>query len=111
MSNCFIALTATKLDKDEQGKIAQVGLEVKLITAEMDAEAEKWNESNNEIIKVNVTVNHHLSFSMTCSFASAPKICRRWRIPCICLRVVKAHYVQPTIFSLRHFISSKKEVV
>lgn len=58
----ILALTATKLDKDEQGKIAQVGLEVKLITAEMDAEAEKWNESNNEIIKVNVIVHNHRLF-------------------------------------------------
>ena len=64
MPNGFLVLTATKLDKDEQGKIAQVGLEVKLITAEMDAEAEKWNESNNEIIKVNVNINDYLTYSI-----------------------------------------------
>jgi hypothetical protein len=42
----------TKLDSDEQAKIAKVGLEMKLVTSEMDAEAEKWDEPQNEIAKV-----------------------------------------------------------
>ncbi|CAF3144823.1 unnamed protein product [Rotaria socialis] len=41
----------TKLDSDEQAKIAKVGLEMKLVTSEMDAEAEKWDEPQNEIAK------------------------------------------------------------
>lgn len=42
----------TKLDSDEQAKIAKAGLEMKLVTSEMDAEAEKWDEPQNEIAKV-----------------------------------------------------------
>ena len=34
----------------EQAKIAKLGLEMKLITSEMDAEAEKWEEPDNEIV-------------------------------------------------------------
>jgi hypothetical protein len=45
-------LKPTKLDSDEQAKIAKVGLEMKLVTSEMDAEAEKWDEPQNEIAKV-----------------------------------------------------------
>ncbi len=41
----------TKLDSDEQAKIAKAGLEMKLVTSEMDAEAEKWDEPQNEIAK------------------------------------------------------------
>ncbi|CAF1073113.1 unnamed protein product [Rotaria sordida] len=41
----------TKLDSDEQAKIAKAGLEMKLITSEMDTEAEKWDEPQNEIAK------------------------------------------------------------
>ncbi|UJR36232.1 hypothetical protein I4U23_028964 [Adineta vaga] len=41
----------SKLDSDEQAKIAKVGLEMKLVTAEMDAEAEKWDDPQNEIAK------------------------------------------------------------
>ena len=36
----------------EQAKIAKLGLEMKLITSEMDAETEKWdNQSDNEIVR------------------------------------------------------------
>ena len=35
----------------EQAKIAKVGLEMKLITSEMDAETEKWEEPDNEIVR------------------------------------------------------------
>lgn len=41
----------TKLDADEQAKIAKTGLEMKLLTSELDAEAEKWDEPQNEIAK------------------------------------------------------------
>ncbi|XP_018564734.1 alpha-catulin [Anoplophora glabripennis] len=39
-------LKAVRLDTEEQEKIAKSGLEMKLITSEMDAETEKWQESN-----------------------------------------------------------------
>ena len=41
----------TKLDTDEQAKVAKTGLEMKLLTSELDAEAEKWDEPQNEIAK------------------------------------------------------------
>ncbi|CAK9821329.1 Ctnnal1 [Anthophora retusa] len=50
-------LKPVKLDSEEQAKIAKAGLEMKLITSEMDAETEKWQESgsaleeNNDIVK------------------------------------------------------------
>ncbi|XP_052236076.1 alpha-catulin-like isoform X2 [Dreissena polymorpha] len=40
-----------KLDAEEQAKIAKLGLEMKLITSEMDAETDKWEEPNNDIVK------------------------------------------------------------
>ncbi|CAH1790183.1 unnamed protein product, partial [Owenia fusiformis] len=40
-----------RLDSEEQAKIAKLGLEMKLITSEMDAETEKWEEPNNDIVK------------------------------------------------------------
>ncbi|KAG5873281.1 hypothetical protein JTB14_020550 [Gonioctena quinquepunctata] len=39
-------LKAVRLDTEEQEKIAKSGLEMKLITSEMDAETEKWQENN-----------------------------------------------------------------
>ncbi|KAK9752464.1 Vinculin family [Popillia japonica] len=50
-------LKAVRLDVEEQEKIAKSGLEMKLITSEMDAETEKWQETstqmdeNNDIVK------------------------------------------------------------
>ncbi|KMR05066.1 alpha-catulin-like isoform x4 protein [Lasius niger] len=50
-------LKPVRLDSEEQAKIAKAGLEMKLITSEMDAETEKWQESgsaleeNNDIVK------------------------------------------------------------
>ncbi|CAF1529371.1 unnamed protein product [Adineta steineri] len=46
-----VGFKPTKLDSDEQAKIAKVGLEMKLVTSEMDAEAEKWDEAPNEVAK------------------------------------------------------------
>ncbi|XP_072180735.1 alpha-catulin-like isoform X1 [Diadema setosum] len=45
------AAKPVKLDAQEQAKIAKVGLEVKLLTSEVDAETEKWEDQNNEIVK------------------------------------------------------------
>lgn len=39
-------LKSVRLDTDEQEKIAKSGLEMKLISSEMDAETEKWQEIN-----------------------------------------------------------------
>ena len=43
INTCLISL-------QEQAKIAKLGLEMKLITSEMDAETEKWEEPDNEIV-------------------------------------------------------------
>lgn len=43
---------ASKLDSNEQAKMAKLGLEMKLITNEIEAEANKWNEPQNEIVKI-----------------------------------------------------------
>jgi hypothetical protein len=40
------------LDSEEQAKIAKIGLEMKLATSAIEAEANKWNEPQNEIVKV-----------------------------------------------------------
>lgn len=42
-----------RLDSEEQAKIAKAGLEMKLITSEMDAETEKWQESGNSQLEEN----------------------------------------------------------
>lgn len=41
-----------KLDSNERSKIAKLGLEMKLIQSEIDNEADKWNEPQNEIVKL-----------------------------------------------------------
>lgn len=43
---------ASRLDSEEQAKIAKIGLEMKLVTTEIEVEADKWNEPQNEIVKV-----------------------------------------------------------
>lgn len=45
-------LKASKLDSEEQAKIAKAGLEMKMMTNEMEAEADKWRQDdNNDIVK------------------------------------------------------------
>lgn len=47
-------LKPSRLDQEEQEKIAKAGLEMKMLTTEMDAETEKWNgesDENNDIVK------------------------------------------------------------
>ncbi|KAJ1525956.1 hypothetical protein ONE63_009141 [Megalurothrips usitatus] len=46
-------LKAVRLDSEEQAKIAKAGLDMKLASSEMEAEADKWRESeeNNDIVK------------------------------------------------------------
>ncbi|XP_054933389.1 alpha-catulin isoform X2 [Dermacentor andersoni] len=43
-------LKPMKLDTEEQAKIAKLGLEMKLLTSEMDAETEKWPAAENDIV-------------------------------------------------------------
>ena len=38
-----------KLNAQEQAKIAKLGLEMKLLTSEMDAETDKWQQPDNEV--------------------------------------------------------------
>lgn len=40
-----------KLDANEQSKLAKTGLELKLLTSEIDAEVERWQDHDNEILK------------------------------------------------------------
>lgn len=42
----------TRLNIEERAKIAKLGLEMKLLTNEIEAEADKWNEPQNEIVKI-----------------------------------------------------------
>lgn len=42
-------LKAVRLDSEEQAKIAKSGLEMKLITSEMDAETDKWQENSTQL--------------------------------------------------------------
>ncbi|GAB6029512.1 myosin 3 [Chamberlinius hualienensis] len=44
-------LKPASLDSEEQAKIAESGLEMKKITSEMDAETEKWEESDSDVVK------------------------------------------------------------
>lgn len=47
-------LKPSRLDQEEQEKIAKAGLEMKMLTSEMDAETDKWNgasDENNDIVK------------------------------------------------------------
>ncbi|KFM70557.1 Alpha-catulin, partial [Stegodyphus mimosarum] len=44
-------LKPSKLDVEEQAKIAKLGLEMKLLTSEIDAETERWPSSENDLCK------------------------------------------------------------
>lgn len=41
-----------RLDSEEQAKIAKSGLEMKMISSEMDAETEKWQEAGTAAMEV-----------------------------------------------------------
>ena len=49
----FLVKFKASINLKEQAKIAKLGLEMKLIQNEIEAEADKWNEPQNEIVKVN----------------------------------------------------------
>ncbi|XP_068962065.1 alpha-catulin isoform X2 [Petaurus breviceps papuanus] len=41
----------TKLDSEEQAKIAKLGLKLRLLTSDIDCEIEKWKNQENEIVR------------------------------------------------------------
>ncbi|XP_022111474.1 alpha-catulin-like isoform X2 [Acanthaster planci] len=45
------SIKPAKLDAEEQAKIAKLGLEMKLMTSELDAETDKWGDQDNDILK------------------------------------------------------------
>uniref|UniRef100_A0A803VQ36 Alpha-catulin n=2 Tax=Ficedula albicollis TaxID=59894 RepID=A0A803VQ36_FICAL len=45
------ALKPVKLDTEEQAKIAKLGLELHLLTSDVDSETEKWEDQDNEIVQ------------------------------------------------------------
>ncbi|NXC66230.1 CTNL1 protein, partial [Anhinga anhinga] len=44
-------LKPVKLDTEEQAKIAKLGLELHLLTSDVDSETEKWEDQENEIVQ------------------------------------------------------------
>nr|XP_033786547.1 alpha-catulin isoform X2 [Geotrypetes seraphini] len=44
-------LKPVKLDGEEQGKIAKLGLELRLLTSDVDSETEKWEDQESEIAR------------------------------------------------------------
>nr|XP_006818860.1 PREDICTED: alpha-catulin-like [Saccoglossus kowalevskii] len=46
-----VSVKPVKLDPEEQAKIAKAGLEMKLMTSELDADADKWEDTENDIVK------------------------------------------------------------
>nr|XP_042908338.1 alpha-catulin [Parasteatoda tepidariorum] len=53
----------TKLDAEEQSNIAKLGLEMKQLTSEMDAETDKWPTADNDIVRRAKTMST-MAFSM-----------------------------------------------
>ena len=47
----FLTYSISSLNPQEQAKIAKLGLEMKLMTSELDAETDKWEEPDNDIVK------------------------------------------------------------
>ena len=43
-----------KLDLEEQTKIKRLGIEMQLLTSEIEEKADRWNEPQNEIVKVKI---------------------------------------------------------
>lgn len=41
----------------EQGKIAKLGLELRLLTSDVDSESEKWEDQDNELLRHGQTMS------------------------------------------------------
>ncbi|CAH2283883.1 Alpha-catulin [Pelobates cultripes] len=50
-------LKPAKLDVEEQGKIAKLGLELRLLTSDVDSETEKWEDQDNEVVRNGQTMS------------------------------------------------------
>ncbi|XP_072267985.1 alpha-catulin isoform X1 [Pyxicephalus adspersus] len=50
-------LKPSKLDVEEQGKIAKLGLELRLLTSDVDTESEKWEDQENELLRHGQTMS------------------------------------------------------
>ena len=65
------------LDVEDQQKMAKVGLEMKLLTSEVDAEAEKWDEyAENDIVKRAKAIFGHSKTTML------SRRCHQWHTIC-----------------------------
>ncbi|XP_075682896.1 alpha-catulin isoform X3 [Rhinoderma darwinii] len=50
-------LKPVKLDGEEQAKISKLGLELRLLTSDVDSEAEKWEDEENELVRHGQTMS------------------------------------------------------
>ncbi|XP_063778994.1 alpha-catulin isoform X2 [Pseudophryne corroboree] len=50
-------LKPVKLDGEEQAKIAKLGLELRLLTSDVDSETEKWEDQENEVVRQGQTMS------------------------------------------------------
>ncbi|KAG9479376.1 hypothetical protein GDO78_012836 [Eleutherodactylus coqui] len=50
-------LKPVKLDGEEQAKISKLGLELRLLTSDVDSEAEKWDDQDNELVRHGQTMS------------------------------------------------------
>ncbi len=79
---------------------------MKLVTSEMDAEAEKWDEPQNEIAKVCfVFFFQEQNLFILLNINSVQRICHQWHFQCIYLLEAKEHYVQLKIYLHKLIIS------
>ncbi|KAM9307941.1 alpha-catulin [Gastrophryne carolinensis] len=56
-SSSLKTLKPVKLDVEEQSKIAKLGLELRLLTSDVDAESEKWEDQDNELVRHGQTMS------------------------------------------------------
>ncbi|XP_014450681.2 alpha-catulin [Alligator mississippiensis] len=57
------ALKPVKLDTEEQAKIAKLGVELHLLTSDIDSETEKWEDQENEIVRYGQSMSS-MAYSM-----------------------------------------------
>ncbi|XP_075068994.1 alpha-catulin isoform X1 [Mixophyes fleayi] len=50
-------LKPVKLDGEEQAKVAKLGLELRLLTSDVDSETEKWEDQENELVRHGQTMS------------------------------------------------------
>ncbi|KAG8572035.1 hypothetical protein GDO81_011890 [Engystomops pustulosus] len=57
LSGNLKTLKPVKLDAEEQAKISKLGLELRLLTSDVDSEAEKWEDQENELVRHGQTMS------------------------------------------------------